>query len=100
MNRKLNNTLAALTASGALLVVAVLFAAPAAPGAGYADADDIALAAEVGADVVAVAGALESAASIEAGIEANSPVPRATGTSQRRRFSTSAMPYFSIVPRG
>lgn len=98
MNRKLHNTLSALTASGALLVVSLIAAAPM-PGqsipefAGAAPAATELTAAHVLVD------AIESAAA--QGIESGSTdTMRSAGTTKRNRRQTSVMPYFSFLPRG
>jgi len=98
MNRKLHNTLSALTASGALLVVSLIIAAPM-PGHSvrpvFASA---APAAELTAAHMLV-GAIETAAvqTIESG---SAETPRFTGTTTRNRRQTIVMPYFSFLPRG
>ena len=94
MNRKLHNTLSALTASGALLVVSLIVAAPV---PGQADTHAAAsLAAELGA-AGTLAHALGSAAeTLESGTADES---RPAGASTPKR-QTLVMPFFSFLPRG
>ncbi|KGM57281.1 hypothetical protein N799_10655 [Lysobacter arseniciresistens ZS79] len=93
MNRKLHNTMFALTASGALLVLGLVAAVPAPPGAASLAASPAA--AELN-PAAALAGAIEAAA-IET-LDSESPT-RSTGTKRSRRQAL-VMPYFSFVPRG
>lgn len=88
MNRKLHNTLSALLASGALLVVGLIVAAPAVPTPG----DEL-------AGTSALAAALETAAS---GIEdaTENASSRSTRTNAPNQRQILVMPYFSFVPRG
>ena len=98
MNRKLHNTLSALTASGALLVVSLIIAAPM-PGQSIRPVfASTAPAAELTAAHVLV-DAIETAAvqTIESG---SAETPRSTGTTTRNRRQTIVMPYFSFLPRG
>jgi len=84
MNRKLHNTLSALTASGALLVVSLIAAAPVASDLNPARV---------------LVDAIETAAvqTIDTG---STESPRSTGTSSHNRRQTLVMPYFSFLPRG
>ena len=93
MNRKLHNTMFALTASGALLVLGLVAAVPTPPGA----------AALAGTPVTTE---LTAAAALATAIEAaavesldSEPPTRSTGTKRNRRQAL-VMPYFSFVPRG
>ncbi|MGQ4659225.1 hypothetical protein [Lysobacter sp. F6437] len=95
MNRKLHNTLSALTASGALLVVSLIVAAPV---PGHADARAAAsLAVELDA-AGTLAQALETAAqTLESG---GADESRPAGASTPNRRQTLVMPFFSFLPRG
>lgn len=98
MNRKLHNTLSALTASGALLVVSLIAAAPMPGQSTPAFAGTTPAATELTAAIVLV-GALETAAAQT--IESSSTdTMRSAGTTTRNRRQTSVMPYFSFMPRG
>lgn len=97
MNRKLHNTLFALTASGALLVMGLVVAAPLLPG--QPSGSPLAatpMAQEINAAQV-LATAIEAAAAER--LEAEPTSTRSTGTTRNRR-QTLVMPYFSFVPRG
>ncbi len=85
MNRNLANSMSALAATAAVLVVALMFAAPAGPttsaaGRNLATAD----LPDPGLDVSA---------------QESTPA-RATGGGSGQLSRTLAMPYFSFVPRG
>jgi len=97
MNRKLHNTLFALTASGALLVMGLVAAAPLLPGQ---PAGSVLAANAVGAEISA-ARALATAIEVAAAesLESEHSSTRSTGTKRNRR-QTLVMPYFSFVPRG
>lgn len=99
MNRKLHNTLSALTASGALLVVSLIAAAPiSGQDTRPAFAGAVPMATELSAAHVLV-DAIETAAAqtIDAG---SADAPRSTGTTTRNRRQALVMPYFSFLPRG
>jgi len=97
MNRKLHNTLFALTASGALLVMGLVVAAPLLPGQPSGPAlAGTPMAQEINAAQV-LATAIEAAAAER--LESEPTSTRSTGTTRNRR-QTLVMPYFSFVPRG
>ena len=95
MNRKLDNTLSALTASGALLVVSLIVASPLAPGRAAPALVDNGLATELHA-----AKALVEVIGSAAGTIESTQKSRSTGTSTRNRRHTRVMPFFSFLPRG
>ena len=95
MNRKLHNTLSALTASGALLVVSLIVAAPV-PGA-VEDRATSSLATELGA-AGTLAQAIGTAAQTLETDRSREPRPVGASTSNRRQ--TLVMPFFSFLPRG
>jgi len=95
MNRKLHNTLSALTASGALLVVSLIVAAPV---PGQADARATAsVAAELGAAGTLAQAIGTAAQTLEPGGNDES---RPAGASTSNRRQTLVMPFFSFLPRG
>jgi hypothetical protein len=99
MNRKLHNSLSALTSSGALLVVALIAAAPmSGRDARPAFVAPAPIAAELNTARVLV-DAIGSAA-VQTIETASSESPRSTGTSSHNRRQTLVMPYFSFLPRG
>lgn len=93
MNRKLHNTMFALTASGALLVLGLVAAVPAPPGAAALTGNPVSR--ELNA-AASLATAIEAAATER--LDPESPT-RSTGTKRNRRQAL-VMPYFSFVPRG
>ncbi|MGH8085146.1 MAG: hypothetical protein ACREPV_07700 [Lysobacter sp.] len=99
MNRKLHNTLSALTASGALLVVSLIAAAPmSGPNAAPAFTGATPIATELStAQALVDAIGTAAAQTIETG---STEIPRSTGTSTHNRRQTLVMPYFSFLPRG
>jgi hypothetical protein len=112
MNRHLHNTLTALAASGSLLVLGLIAAAPllppdpgTAPVASSIDQFDAmfgtttaeaAIATGDASAAQALAVALEQAA----GQTLDSALQRKTRTSPRARRQALVMPYLSFVPRG
>ena len=95
MNRKLHNTLFALTASGALLVMGLVAAVPTGPASAAGSLAANPISAELNA-AGALATAFEAAAAES--LDSDSTT-RSTGTTRNRR-QTLVMPYFSFVPRG
>ena len=105
MNRKLDNTLSALTASGALLVVSLIVASPLAPGRAAPALVDNGLAGNglAGnglATELHAAKALVEVIGSAAGTIESTQKSRSTGTSTRNRRHTRVMPFFSFLPRG
>lgn len=97
MNRKLHNTLSALTASGALLVVTLIVAAPIAGPT----ADPVFGGTPVATELDAARALADSLGTAVQAIESGTTeTPRSTGTSKRHRRQTLVMPYFSFLPRG
>lgn len=108
MNRHLHNTLSALSASGALLVLGLIAAAPLVPmDTSLAQPELVAAApasqsgratglASEASTVAMLANAIDQAATHN--IDAATPSP-ARGT-QRQRRQTLVMPYLSFLPRG
>ena len=112
MNRHLHNTLSALAASGSMLVLGLIAAAPLMPrdasvvsqtlvtttrspaGSGGTALELESTAAAVSA--VMLASAIEQATTIDI----NTAPKRTTRNSQRERRQTLVMPYLSFVPRG
>lgn len=97
MNRKLRHSISALSASAAVLAIALMVAVPAS-------------APDLSADTTGAAGALVRAATVSAGaaaparavgagrvMDAGDTAPR---KDSRRRRQTLVMPYFSFLPRG
>lgn len=111
MNRKLHNTVSALVASSALLVLSLVAAVPlspepAAPAAGLPGSGPTAdharalpAAATTDAGAIAHAAALASAFDAASVAADAAPTPRKRTPSRRGRHSV-AMPYFSFAPRG
>ena len=100
MNRKLDNTLSALTASGALLVVSLIVASPLAPGRAPPALVDNGLAGNGLATELHAAKALVEVIGSAAGTIESTQKSRSTGTSTRNRRHTRVMPFFSFLPRG
>ena len=100
MNRKLDNTLSALTASGALLVVSLIVASPLAPGRVAPALVDNSLAGNGLATELHAAKALVQVIGSAAGTIESTQKSRSTGTSTRNRRHTRVMPFFSFLPRG
>ena len=100
MNRKLHNTLSALTASGALLVVSLIVASPLAPGRAAPALVDNGLAGNGLATELHAAKALVEVIGSAAGTIESTQKSRSTGTSTRNRRHTRVMPFFSFLPRG
>lgn len=121
MNRKLNNSLFGLAASGALLVVGLVLASPtaptptfmnvAAPPVGSASAGDLDPAAlvrleAIGRQAEALDRSLEDGSTFEDGATPSLVLPkddaRALPAPRRGRAhrQTLVMPYFSFAPRG
>lgn len=100
MNRKLDNTLSALTASGALLVVSLIVASPLAPGRAAPALVDSGLAGNGLATELHAAKALVEVIGSAAGTIESTQKSRSTGTSTRNRRHTRVMPFFSFLPRG
>ncbi len=99
MNRKLHNTLSALTASSALLVVSLMVAAPvSSQRIQPALAGAAPTATELNAAHVLV-DAFETAA-VQTIESSSADTTRSTGTTTRNRRQTLVMPYFSFLPRG
>lgn len=108
MNRHLHNTLSALSASGALLVLGLIAAAPLVPpDPGAAQPEPVAgapatqsgraVASTTETSAVAMlASAIDQAATHN--IDAASP--SSTRGTQRQRRQTLVMPYLSFLPRG
>jgi hypothetical protein len=112
MNRHLHNTLSALAASGSILVLGLIAAAPLMPrdaslapqtlvtttrlpaGPGSTALEPESAAAVV--SVVMLASAIEQATTIDI----DTAPKRTTRNSQRERRQTLVMPYLSFVPRG
>ena len=108
MNRHLHNTLSALVASGSLLVVGLIAAAPLMPQH-PGEVQPVASTIEIHRlEAVAAAAALTAdvatAQVLATAFEQAQPIDtdsqRKTRTSPRARRQTLVMPYLSFVPRG
>lgn len=108
MNRKLRNSLSAVTASGAAFAIALMIAVPAGtapvpfaaqhdlPAAGQQDMDSLARAVALSAGLAAA-----SAMAIEANQDMDAQANQRTARKGlRHRRQTIVMPYFSFSPRG
>ncbi|MFC5569208.1 hypothetical protein ACFPN1_03880 [Lysobacter yangpyeongensis] len=108
MNRKLRNSLSAVTASGSALAIALMVAVPA--GTSPVTTQDRITAstmqrADLGSLTQAVALSAEIAAASALALEADGgmdahPQQRAPHKGLRHRRQTVVMPYFSFLPRG
>lgn len=108
MNRHLHNTLSALSASGALLVLGLIAAAPLMPpDPGAAQPEPVAGAPAIqsgrtvaSATETSAVAMLASAIDHAAAHNIDAASSNATRGTQRQRRQTLVMPYLSFLPRG